>query len=189
MRASDIAGRREFLRLLAAAGATGLASAGAVCPATGRPRQDAATSATKFFTRAEFAALDEIAEMIVPGDERSGGARAARVAEMIDGRLAESLDPAWRKSWKDDLAEIDRLSRAQFRRRFMEATPEQRARLMDLISRNEADPKAAGEYAFGTIKWTVTETYYRTRIGIHDEIGYQGNVIQDEFTGFDVSQG
>lgn len=127
--------------------------------------------------------------MIVPADARSGGARAARVAELIDARLAESLNPEWRKSWKEDLAEIDRLSRLAFRRRFVDGTLQDRAKLMDVISRNETSPKEAGEYAFGTIKWTVTETYYRTRIGIHDEIGYKGNVIQDEFSGIDVSRG
>lgn len=184
MRTSDISGRREFLKLLAAAGASAVTAASPAF-ARGAP----APTGLKFFTGAEFATLDEIAEMIVPADERSGGARAARVAEMIDGRLAESLDPLWRKSWKEDLAEIDRLSRLQFRRLFVEATLEQRTALLDLVSRNEAAPKEAGEYAFGTIKWTVTETYYRTRIGIHDEIGYKGNVIQDEFSGIDVSRG
>jgi hypothetical protein len=191
MRKSDITGRRDFLKLLAAAGLAGTTMAGPAAAQTGRkaPAGTKPKSGPKFLTRAEFATLDEMAEMIIPADARSGGARAARVAEIIDARLAESLDPEWRKSWKDDLAEIDRLSREKFRRKFVDATPKQRATLLDSISRNEANPKEAGEYAFGTIKWSVSEAYYRTRIGIHDEIGYKGNVIQDEFTGIDVSRG
>ncbi|MEZ5817754.1 MAG: gluconate 2-dehydrogenase subunit 3 family protein [Hyphomicrobiaceae bacterium] len=189
MRRSDITGRREFIQLMAAAAASGLAGAGLSSEARGEVRKGRLGPQLKFFTRGEFATLDEMAEMIIPGDRRSGGARAAHVAEMIDARLAESLDPEWRQSWKDDIAEINELSRRKFRRQFVDASAKQRAQLMDLISRNEDKPKEAAEYAFGTIKWTVGETYYRTRIGIHDEIGYKGNVIQDEFSGIDVSRG
>lgn len=197
MARDDSNGRREFLKLAAAAiAATGIGASGALAQKQGGARpapaaQKAAAAgpergAGTFFTRAELALVDEIAEMIIPADARSGGARAAGVAAFIDARLAESLDPVWRQSWKDDLAEIERLSREMFGRRFLEASPEQRVRLMTRISRREADPKEPGEYAFGTIKWTVAETYYRTRIGIHDEIGYVGNTIQAEFKGVDV---
>lgn len=142
----------------------------------------------RFFSASEFALLDEFAEMLIPDDEVSKGARVAKVAWTLDERLAESLDPEWRQSWHDDLAEIDRLSRNAFGKRFVDATHAQRTELMRRISRNEADPKEAGEYAFGTIKWSVADIYYRTRIGIHDDLHYQGNIYQDEFSGTDVSQ-
>ncbi|MGD9668614.1 MAG: gluconate 2-dehydrogenase subunit 3 family protein [Hyphomicrobiaceae bacterium] len=141
-----------------------------------------------FFSPAEFALLDEFAEMLIPEDEVSRGARAARVAWTLDERLAESIDPDWRQSWHDDLAEIDRLSTKWFGRTFVDSSHLQRADLMTRISRNEADPKAAGEYAFGTIKWSVADIYYRTSIGIHDDLKYQGNVYQEEFSGTDVSK-
>lgn len=196
MARDDSNGRREFLKLAAAAIAATVTTGGALAQKQGGARPALAAQkasaagpvrgAGTFFTRAELALVDEIAEMIIPADARSGGARAAGVAAFIDARLAESRDPEWRQSWKDDLAEIERLSREMFGRRFLEASPEQRVRLLTRISRREADPKEPGEYAFGTIKWTVAETYYRTRIGIHDEIGYVGNTIQAEFTGVDI---
>lgn len=142
----------------------------------------------RFFSAEEFAILDEFAEMLIPADSVSGGARSARVAWTLDERLAESLDPDWRKSWHDDLAEIDRLSRLRFDKTFLAASRAQRNDLMRSISSNEADPKEPGEYAFGTIKWSVADIYYRTRIGIHDDLGYLGNVMQDEFSGTDVSK-
>ena len=166
--------RREFLALTMAALSAGVTGA-------------SAQAKLKFFTAAEFRTLDELAEMIIPADERSGGARAAGVPAFIDARIAESVDLAWRQSWKDDLAEIDRLSGLAFGRPFANGTFEQRFRLLERISRNEKAPKEAGEHAFATIKWTVAETYYRTRIGIHDEIGYKGNVLLDEFIGTDIS--
>ena len=189
MRERNELGRREFLRLTVAALAGALPVGGALAQAAKGAKgavAGAARAGPKFFTAAELRTLDEIAEMIIPADPRSGGAKAAKVAEFIDARLAESLDPEWRQSWKDDLAEIDRLSVLSFGRGFTAGTPEQRTRLLERISRNERNPKEAGEFAFGTIKWTVAETYYRTRIGIHDEIGYKGNTIQDEFSGIAV---
>ena len=95
--------------------------------------------------------------------------------------------PAWRQSWRDDLAEVNNLSQALFGKSFADGTFEQKTRLLESISRNEKAPKVPGEFAFGTIKWAVAETYYRTKIGIHDEIGYAGNVLLDEFVGIDIS--
>jgi Gluconate 2-dehydrogenase subunit 3 len=185
----NLAGRREFLTLTAAAIAVALSPRAAL--AQRKPAASAnatvAASGLKFFTAAEFRTLDDMAEMIIPADERSGGARAAGVPAFIDARVAESIDPAWRQSWRDDLAEVDRLSQGLFGRAFADGTFEQKTRLLERISRNEKAPKEPGEHAFGTIKWTVAETYYRTKIGIHDEIGYRGNVILDEFVGVDIS--
>ena len=142
----------------------------------------------KFLTAYELAILDELAELIIPADEQSGGARAAKCAIFIDAGLAESRDPAWRQSWKDDLAEVDALSQQMSGRSLVSALPAQRQKLMDFISKNEKNPQSPGEWAFGTIKWWVCEAYYTTKIGIHDELQYQGNVYLDEFLGTDVSR-
>ena len=56
------------------------------------PVPAAVAAGRRFFSPAAFALLDEIAEAIIPTDENSGGARAAKVAEFIDTRLGESLD-------------------------------------------------------------------------------------------------
>ena len=65
-----------------------------------------------FFTRQELALVDELAEMIIPADEHSPGARAAKVAAYIDARLAEAFDAADRTTWRDGLKLIEQLSRA-----------------------------------------------------------------------------
>src|SRR6185436_1501156 len=59
--------------------------------------------ATGFFTPEEFALVDELTEMIIPADEHSPGARAAKVAEYIDQRLAESFDEAPKQQWRQGL--------------------------------------------------------------------------------------
>ncbi|MBL8567006.1 MAG: gluconate 2-dehydrogenase subunit 3 family protein [Hyphomicrobiaceae bacterium] len=180
--------RRHVITSMAAAAAL-LGTAGRVFAVT--PASTIAgniPAKLKFFSAAEFALIDTLAETLIPEDAHSGGARAAGVAATLDERLAESRDPDWRQSWHDDLAEIDRLTRERYSKGFVAASDAQRAEIMRVISRNEANPKEAGEYAFGTIKWSVADIYYRTRIGIQDELQYQGNTYQDEFSGTDVSK-
>lgn len=174
--------------------AAGAAAAAAVVPDTALAQvtrvaaQAAPARAGRFFTAHELALLDELAELIIPQDAQSGGARAAKCAEFIDGHLAESIDPLWRQSWKDDLAEIDEIAVEMFGKPVLAASPAERARLMDRISRNERNPKDACDFAFGTIKWWVAEAYYTSQIGIQDELKYQGNSYIDEFIGTDVSR-
>ena len=156
-----------------------------------RPASEAVVPAgagRKFFTAQEFALLDEMAEAIIPADANSGGARAAKVAEFIDARLGESRDTEMRQSWRDDLAEIDSLSTAASGKSFVASTPAERTRLLERVSRNERAPKEPGEHAFGTIKWQVGFVYYKTKIGIHDELKYLGNTILDEFVGTDPAK-
>jgi hypothetical protein len=168
----------------------GLAAVAAALPhgALAQAPKPPAPMAGKFLNAYELALLDELAELIIPADAQSGGARAAKCAIFIDAGLAESRDSAWRQSWKDDLGEIDGLSQQMFGRSLVNALPAQRQKLMDFVSRNEKNPQSPGEWAFGTIKWWVCEAYYTTKIGIHDELQYQGNVYLDEFIGTDVSR-
>lgn len=143
----------------------------------------------RFLTTNEFALLDELAEAIIPADGQSGGAKAANVARAIDGHLGESIDPELKQSWREDLAEVDRISLVVTGKSFVRATETERKRVLDRISRNETSPKEASEYAFGTIKFEVAWQYYKSKIGIHDELQYKGNVLLDEFLGVDPSKG
>jgi hypothetical protein len=148
----------------------------------------ASLPAGKFFSARELAILDEVAELIIPADPQSGGAKAAKCALYIDARLAESIDPLWRQSWKEDLREIDEVSAQMFGRGFLETTPPERIKLMDRMSRSEGKkPVEDINYAFGTIKWWVAEAYYTSQLGIQDELKYQGNIYIDEFAGTDVT--
>jgi hypothetical protein len=179
----DAITRRQALAATAAAAAMAALPEAAAAQAA----KPAPLPAGKFLSARELALLDEMAELIIPADAQSGGARAAKCALFIDARLAESIDPLWRQSWKDDLAEIDEICATMFGRALLEASPAERQKLMERISRNEKTPKENVEHSFVTIKWWVAEAYYTSQIGIHDELKYQGNVYIDEFLGTDVS--
>ena len=51
-------------------------------------------SAPKFFTRAQYALVDELTEILIPADEHSGGARAAGVVTYIDSGWPKRSSPS-----------------------------------------------------------------------------------------------
>jgi gluconate 2-dehydrogenase gamma chain len=138
----------------------------------------AGAQAHKFFTDPEFALVDELTEMVIPADEKSGGARAAKVAEYIDYRLSEAFEPADRDKWREGLKRVEELSVEMHSAAFLKSTPEQRVALMTRISAQEANPQRSEELFFRTLKDATIRAYYTSKTGIHDDMGYLGNVYQ-----------
>jgi hypothetical protein len=168
--------RREMIQATAAAAA---ASALPVLPAP------AAQTTPRFFTAAEFAVVDEMSDMIIPTDAQSGGARAAGVAAYIDARLAESFEKEPPARWRAGLQAVEALSREMSGKTFMASSPEQRLAVLTRMAA-EAEPKTPAQQFFGEIKGFTVRAYYTSKIGIHDDQQYKGNVYQTgEFAGFD----
>jgi len=142
----------------------------------------------KFFTPAEFALLEELSELIIPADEQSGGARAAGVATYIDGRLAESLESDVKARWRSGLNAVNALSREMHRKAFLAATTEQRVAVLTRMAAAEEDPKTPVERFFKDLKWWTVFGYYTSKVGIHDDQQYKGNVLQTgEYAGYDAT--
>src|SRR5580658_11000693 len=150
------------------------------------PALFAVADAPKFFTPAEFALLDELTELIVPADDHSPGARAAKVAAYIDARLAEAFEAKDRDDWRNGLKLVDDLSGKMHDRPFMEASPEQRVAVLPRLAKNEMNAKAPEEIFFGELKHAPAHAYYTSKIGIHQEMEYKGNVMLEEFVGYEV---
>ena len=175
----DGVSRREAMKIAvgAALSVPLLPKAGAAAAPAARPR---------FFTPAELALVDELTEMIIPADGHSGGARAAKVAAFIDGRLAEAVlppDVEARQRWRDGLARVEALARENHGGGFLAGTAEQRAAVLTRMAANEAAPKAPEELFFRELKGRTIHAYYTSKIGIHDEMEYKGNSLQDEYAG------
>jgi len=179
--------RREMLKLAATAAISiplvGLGNAADAANGSAA----AQWKAPLFFTREEFAMVDEISELIIPTDDHSPGARAAGCAAYIDARLAESWTDEPKTQWRDGLKLIDAISQEMHGKPFMQATPEQRIAVLTRISKNEMDPKTPEERFFREIKSRIAHAYYSSKIGIHQEMEYKGNVPIKEFVGIDVS--
>jgi hypothetical protein len=140
----------------------------------------------KFFTKDEFVLVDELTELIIPADEHSPGARAAEVAAYIDARLAEAFEDRPRQIWREGLKRIDAVSQEMHGSPFMQATSGQRAGLLERISKHEENPKTPEENFFRELKARTAHAYYTSKIGIHQEMEYKGNVLLQEFAGYEV---
>jgi len=169
--------RRELIQLGAVA---------ASVAAVGTERGLAAGTAPKVFSKEQFAMLDELTELIIPADDHSPGARAAEVAAYLDGRLAESIDDAERTEWRDGLKRIDALALDMHGVPFMQATPDQRIAVLSRIAPNERNPQTPDERFFVQLKFSTADAYYSSKIGIHQEMEYKGNVLLTEFVGYEL---
>ena len=171
--------RRELIKL----------GAGAVV-ATGFVGWDASSfaqaGAPLFFTKEEFALVDELTELIIPADVHSAGARAAQVAAYIDFRLSESFEEQPKILWRDGLKLVEQISHEINGKSFLESSAEQRVALLTRISQNEAKPVKPEELFFRELKSRTARAYYTSKIGIHDEMEYKGNTYLKEFVGYDA---
>ncbi|HMJ59871.1 MAG TPA: gluconate 2-dehydrogenase subunit 3 family protein [Gemmatimonadales bacterium] len=150
------------------------------------PQLPVPNSQPRFFTAAEFAVVDEMSDMIIPTDAQSGGARAAGVAAYIDARLAESFEKEPPARWRAGLQAVEALSREMSGKTFMASSPEQRLAVLTRMAAGEGESRTPAQRFFGEIKGFTVRAYYTSKIGIHDDQQYKGNVYQTgEFAGFD----
>jgi len=137
----------------------------------------------RFFTRAQYATVDVLSERLIPADDHSPGAHAARVADFIDLFVFDS-PVAIKTAWNEGLVLLDQAARQQAGKAFRQATPEQQIALLTEMSRNEFDPKTPLEEFFREAKTRTVQGYYTSKIGIHDELHYKGNQFLQEFVGY-----
>lgn len=136
----------------------------------------------KFFTDEENRTVVEMSERIIPADDSSPGAKAARVNEYIDLVVSNSPESV-KQIWREGLAAINKMSREKFSTAFADSGLEQQVELLKQISKNEKNPKTVEERFFRTIKNATIDGYYTSEIGIHQELRYKGNSYVKEFVG------
>jgi gluconate 2-dehydrogenase gamma chain len=174
--------RRSILRAGAAvtAGAiAGAVPAGAFAMPADGPR---------VLTREQYALLDELTEILIPADDHSGGARAAGVAAWIDAMLAEEFDAGTKASFVAGLGLVDRLTRQRHGRSLLALAPADREAIVATLAEGEGDPQTDEARFFVQLKRRTVKGYYTSRIGMHDEMNYKGNTMQEDYSGIDVSK-
>ena len=176
--------RRDLIKLGAAAT---LAASIGVGEVSAEVLSAQASAPGSFLTADELALLDELSELIIPADDHSPGARAARVAAYINARLSEAWDQQERIDWREGLKRIDQLAREATGQTFLQSTATERVALLTRIARNENEPKQPEEMFFVKLKSRVVNAYYTSEIGIKQEMDYKGNSYLTEFSGTDVS--
>ena len=180
--------RRRTLKIIAGSAATlGMPGITGAAPQTvshtaHEAAQDTGPYVLKHFTAGQAETIDALAEVIIPANNHSPGAKAAKVHEYIDDVVASSPDSV-RKTWADGLTAMDRMARAAYGREYARCVGPQQTALMEKIAHNEGHPATPEERFFGVLKAAAIDAYYTSSIGIHDDLEYQGNTVVVEFSG------
>ena len=138
----------------------------------------------KYFSASQFATLVNLCDMIIPKDEKCGGAVQAGAPEFID--LLTSENDRFQLRLGGGLFWLDGYCTDHYGRVFFECTPEQKKEVLDLIAfRKNArqDPSLSqGVSFFALLRNMTCDGYYTSKIGIAD-LGYIGNTSLREFPG------
>ena len=125
----------------------------------------------QFFSEEENRFLDQLMEMIIPADEHSPGARAARVSLFAD-RMVSAGDAEEKRRWRTGL----KLMRDQ-------AAAGSMADALAKAAAGESDPQTDLERFFVILKLMTVDGYYTSEIGILQDLNYQGNTYLARFPG------
>jgi gluconate 2-dehydrogenase subunit 3-like protein len=142
----------------------------------------------KALSAAQFATLETLAEAIIPTDDRSPGAKQARVADYIDLLLVES-PPELTLQWLGGLSALDVEAARRFHAPFAKLNASQVDAILHDISANEKNPKTTLETFFVMTKNATIHGYYTSKIGIEQELRYKGNTFLREFVGCQTEDG
>jgi len=157
-------------------------------------QRTAAPPSLKALTAEQYATLEALTEAIIPADERSPGAKQARVADYIDLLLSEA-DETRRQQWTDGLAALDADATARFGKPFLKLDAAQVETVLTDASKNEnasalqKNERNALEGFFVTAKQATIHGYYTSEIGIHQELRYKGNKVLLQFVGCQTVDG
>jgi hypothetical protein len=174
--------RRRVIGLLAAAP---LAQFAIACSDVEKAAQQAADSTMAsgapdpnfkpaFFTADEWPQVRMLADMIIPKDDRSGSATDAAVPEFLDFMMGAY--PYMQDPMRTGLAWLDSQSLKRYSQRFVDASPEQRAKILDDIAwedRALGEMKPGAEF-FARFRNLTASGFWSSRIGWED-LEYQGN--------------
>lgn len=167
--------RREALRLLAGSAAlAGLTPSQLVALVErGQPR----SAPRAFFTREQRAAVDALADAIIPATD-TPGALDAGVTDFIEVIVSEWYDAAQRERFMRALAQVDERAVARTGGRFAVAPPESRTAILGRLEeegaallRSRAGSGDGGPPPFfHQLRSLVLHGYYTSEVGMRDEL-------------------
>ena len=190
---NDSLSRRDILRTLAVGAAAG--SVLQVIPAQAaacihqmirneKSSSPAGNYTPKYFSAPQYMLLVALCDLIIPKDEKSGGAVKAGAPEFID--LLTSENPEYQLKLGGGLFWLDHFCSDRFGKLFLDLAPEQKKEVLDLIAfhKNAKENPALGQGVafFALLRNLTCDGYYTSKIGIAD-LGYIGNTSLHEFPG------
>ena len=136
-----------------------------------------------FFTEAEAAIARLLADMVIPRDERSGGASDAGAMEYMDFVISGGSDRG-KQVWRDGLKWLDDECGRRFQKPFVQCDETQRGQVIDDIAwparaRQELGPQVN---FFNGVRNLVSTAFFSSRMGIED-LRYLGGVFNPNWQG------
>lgn len=128
----------------------------------------------QFFTDHEFETVRQLANMIIPADERSGNAEDAGVPQFIDFMMLDK--PGNQTPIRGGLRWLDIQCQKRYGNDFIDCTNDEKTDMLDEIAYpKEAKPEMQqGVAFFNRFRDLVASGFWSSKIGIED-IGYIGN--------------
>jgi len=136
----------------------------------------------KFFTPAEYQTVRVLSDLILPADERSGGAIDAGVPEFMDFTMVDQ--PARQVAMRGGLAWLDLECQRRFDKTFVGASDSDRhAVLGDIATYGDLKPGLThGQAFFRSFRDLTATGFWTTKIGFAD-LGYIGNTVVAKWDG------
>jgi hypothetical protein len=144
--------------------------------------------APRFFTPMQFQVISRLTDLIIPPTETPGAA-AAGVPEYID--LVVNEDPTLQVTFRDGLQRLDVISESRFANSsFLQLTEAEQVEILTSLSEAVGQQSVAtGDAAFfKAVKSLTADGYYTSRIGLLQELGYNGNDYLAAFPEFRIPE-
>lgn len=178
--------RRSLLRIIGTVGATcvypysseNLFGQTAAAHHHVLPEQPAAP---RFFPPQDFATIARITDLIIPDTETPGAVKAG-VPEYLDLVIARDTDHQLLVA--DGLRWLNAEAARAAGKHFIELTEAQQLAILEPLCEaadNEKNPKARNVQFFALIKNLTADGYYTSKIGLLDELRYQGDKVLDAY--------
>jgi gluconate 2-dehydrogenase gamma chain len=132
-----------------------------------------------FFQPNEFQALEMLTECIIPRSD-TPGAKDAGVALLIDKAIVAR--PSLGPSYRGGIADLNAVAQGAYGSEFAALTQEQQIKVLTPLSL-ETD-SSLGQF-FTLVKNMTIDAYYKTEVGLKEELGWHGNTFLASFPGCD----
>ncbi|MBV9037621.1 MAG: gluconate 2-dehydrogenase subunit 3 family protein [Acidobacteriaceae bacterium] len=135
-----------------------------------------------YFRPEQLGTLEALTETIIPADEHSPGAKEARVAEYIDTMVADAPESV-KRQWDIGLVLINNMAQNSFGKPYGECSELEQIAVLSEFAGDEDGRDTPEEKFFLLLKRATVDGYYTSKIGIYQDLQYQGNVALPEFPG------
>ena len=136
----------------------------------------------RYFKRKQLATLDALCETILPADDHSPGAKAAAVSEYIDTIVADE-SPTKKQLWDKGLALVNRMAKKKAHSTYAACPASEQIAILQEMAGDEEENETLARTFFLALKRATIDGYYTSKIGIHQDLQYQGNDALAAFPG------